>query len=179
MDQIISLPIFYDLDSSRIRPDAARILDTFAQEVMIRYPRLIAELGSHTDCRASVDYNTRLAQRRADSARNYLMRRWNIDSSRIIAVGFGEKELINDCKCEGAEKVGFTPYIAGKTRKMVITKDKKGNVIGSIGIHLDITEAKNNRELLEEQKMELDTIFSNVPMGIILGKNDKFIRTNS
>lgn len=132
LDQIISLPIFYDLDSARIRPDAARILDTFAQEVMIRYPRLIAELGSHTDCRASVDYNTRLAQRRADSARRYLMRRWNIDSSRIIAVGFGEKELINDCKCEGAEKVGFTPYIAGKTRKLVITKDKKGNVISSV-----------------------------------------------
>ena len=57
--------------------------------------------------------------------------------------------------------------------------DEKGNVIGSIGIHLDITEAKNNRALLEEQKMELDTIFSNVPLGIILGKNDKFIRTNS
>jgi hypothetical protein len=72
-----------------------------------------------------------LAQRRADSARNYLMRRWNIDSARIIAVGFGEKELINDCKCEGAEKAGFTPYIAGKTRKMVIEKDRRGNVISS------------------------------------------------
>lgn len=131
LDQIYSLPIFYDLDSAAIRPDAAKVLDTFAQEVLIRYPRLIAELGSHTDCRASVDYNTRLAQRRADSARTYLMRRWNIDSSRIVAVGFGETELINDCKCEGAEKAGYTPYIAGKTRKMVIEKDKRGNVISS------------------------------------------------
>jgi PAS domain S-box-containing protein len=72
---------------------------------------------------------------------------------------------------------------SGETRHWLVSGapnfDKKGNVIGSIGIHLDITEAKNNRELLEEQKMELDTIFSNVPMGIILGKNDKFIRTNS
>ena len=131
LDQIYSLPIFYDLDSAAIRPDAAKVLDTFAQEVLIRYPRLIAELGSHTDCRASVDYNTRLAQRRADSARTYLMRRWNIDSGRIIAVGFGETELINDCKCEGAEKAGFTPYVAGKTRKMVIEKDNRGNVISS------------------------------------------------
>lgn len=131
LDEIYSLPIFYDLDSAAIRPDAAKVLDTFAQEVLIRYPKLIAELGSHTDCRASVDYNTRLAQRRADSARTYLMRRWNIDSSRIVAVGFGEKELINDCKCEGAEKAGYTPYVAGKTRKMVIQKDKRGNVISS------------------------------------------------
>ena len=48
--------------------------------------------------------------------------------------------------------------------------DEKGNVIGSIGIHLDITEAKNNRALLEEQKMELDTIFSNVPIGYYFGE---------
>jgi len=131
LDEIYSLPIFYDLDSATIRPDAAKVLDTFAQEVLIRYPRLIAELGSHTDCRASVEYNTRLAQRRADSARTYLMRRWNIDSARILAVGFGELELINDCKCEGAEKAGFTPYVAGKTRKMIIVKDKSGNVVNS------------------------------------------------
>ena len=71
----------------------------------------------------------------------------------------------------------------GATRHWLVSGapnfDEKGNVIGSIGIHLDITEAKKNRELLEEQKLELDTIFSNVPMGIILGKDDKFIRTNS
>lgn len=54
----------------------------------------------------------------------------------------------------------------------------KGEVIGSIGIHLDITDAKNNRELLQEQKLELDTIFNNAPLGIILGKNNKFLRTN-
>ena len=30
--------------------------------------------------------------------------------------------------------------------------NEKGEVIGSIGIHLDITEAKNNRELLQRTK---------------------------
>ena len=54
----------------------------------------------------------------------------------------------------------------------------KGEVIGSIGIHLDITDAKNNRELLQEQKLELDTIFNNAPLGIVLGKKNKFLRTN-
>ena len=131
LDKIYALPIFYDLDSANIRPDAAKILDTFAQDVMIRYPRLVAELGSHTDCRASVDYNTKLAQRRADNAKKYLMSRWNIDSSRIKAVGFGETELINDCKCEGAEKTGYTPYRRDTTRKMVVIKDDKGNVVRS------------------------------------------------
>ena len=131
LDKIYTLPIFYDLDSANIRPDAAKILDTFAETVLVKYPRLVAEFGSHTDCRASEVYNTKLAQRRADSAKVYLLRKYKIDTARIHAVGYGEKELINDCKCEGAEKAGFTPYHKDTTRKMVVVKDAKGNVIKS------------------------------------------------
>lgn len=131
LDKLLTLPIFYDLDSARIRPDAAKILDNFAKEIMIRYPKLSAELGSHTDCRASVAYNENLAQRRADSAVNYLVRKHNIDPKRIMAKGYGETELVNDCKCEGTAVTGFTPYIEGKTNKMIVEKDAKGNVIKS------------------------------------------------
>ena len=128
IDEILTLPIFYDLDKANIRPDAAAVLDTFARNVLMKYPKLIAELGSHTDCRASVDYNVNLAQRRADSARNYLMQKYGIDSSRIVAVGYGELELVNDCKCEGQDVVGMTPYIKGQTKKMIVVKDRDGNV---------------------------------------------------
>ena len=48
LDVVYTLPIFYDLDKSFIRPDATRVLDTFAQDVLLKYPKLIAELGSHT-----------------------------------------------------------------------------------------------------------------------------------
>lgn len=131
LDQLLTLPIFYDLDSARIRPDAAKILDQFAKDVLIRYPRLSAELGSHTDCRASVEYNEKLAQRRADSAVAYLVRTWKIDPKRITAKGYGETQLINDCKCEGQEVTGLTPYVDGVTRKMIVEKDDRGNVIKS------------------------------------------------
>ena len=131
LEKVITLPIFYDLDKAFIRSDAARVLDTFAQTVLMRYPKLITELGSHTDCRSSYDYNVKLAQRRADSARTYLMKTWKIDSSRIVARGYGEMQLINDCKCEGGEVAGLTPYIEGRTKKMVIEKDASGNVVKS------------------------------------------------
>lgn len=131
LDKLLPLPIFYDLDSARIRPDAAKILDDFAKNIMLRYPKLSAELGSHTDCRSSYAYNVNLAQRRADSAVNYLVKTYKIDPKRIIAKGYGETELINDCKCEGSEVTGMTPYIDGKTRKMIIEKDARGNVINS------------------------------------------------
>jgi peptidoglycan-associated lipoprotein len=131
LEKVITLPIFYDLDKAFIRPDAARILDTFAQTVLMRYPKLIVELGSHTDCRSSYDYNVKLAQRRADSARTYLMKTWKIDSARIVARGYGETQLINDCKCEGGKVTGFTPFIQNKTKKMVVEKDAVGNVTRS------------------------------------------------
>jgi len=137
LDEIITLPIFYDLDSARIRPDAARVLDTFARNVLAKYPKLNVELGSHTDCRASKEYNERLAGRRADSAVSYLVRIHNVDPKRIEARGYGETKLTNDCKCEGSEITGLTPYydfvdstgVRKKTRKAVVTKDDGGNVV--------------------------------------------------
>jgi outer membrane protein OmpA-like peptidoglycan-associated protein len=120
-EQIFTLPIFYDLDKAVIRPDAQRILDTFAINIMLKYPQLIAELGSHTDCRMPYDYNERLAQRRADSAVAYLRRRWNIGPDRIVAKGYGETQLINECHCEDQMAVEYTPYYEGRTKKCWLT----------------------------------------------------------
>lgn len=139
LDKLITLPIFYDLDKAYIRPDAAKILDDFAQNIMIKYPKLNAELGSHTDCRATMDYNVNLAQRRADSAVNYLVNRWKIDPKRLSAKGYGETQLINDCKCEGSDIEGFTRYydyvdsngVRQKLQKAIVVKDPDGNVIRS------------------------------------------------
>ncbi len=56
--------------------------------------------------------------------------------------------------------------------------DLNGNVIGSIGIHLDITDAKRNIELIEEQKRELDVIVNNSSIGIALTEIRDIKRTN-
>lgn len=95
------VPIYYDLDKANIRPDAAKVLDERIYPLMVKYPKLRLELGSHTDCRSSYDYNMDLSQRRADSAVAYLVRK-GIDARRLVAQGYGESQLVNDCKCEGA-----------------------------------------------------------------------------
>ena len=51
------------------------------------------ELGSHTDARGGDAANQRLAQRRADSARAWLLNK-GIASNRITAVGYGEAQPI-------------------------------------------------------------------------------------
>lgn len=101
------VPIYYDLDKANIRPDAANVLDEKILPLLQKYPKLRMELGSHTDCRSSYDYNIDLSQRRADSAVAYLVRK-GIDPRRIVAKGYGESQLVNDCKCEGKVTVPCT-----------------------------------------------------------------------
>lgn len=139
-NEVFLLPIFYDLDKAIIRPDAQRVLDSFAIKILNKYPFLVTELGSHTDCRMPYEYNEKLAKRRADSAVAYLRRVWNIGPDRIVAVGYGETQLMNDCHCEASSVVDYTPYIKGRTRKMLVELDDDGNVTKTIYVDYDSTE---------------------------------------
>ena len=88
-------PIYYDLDKSTIRPDAAVELDKIVQ-VLKDNKDISIELGSHTDARASASYNMKLSQRRAESAVKYIIEH-GIEAARIKAKGYGETQLINGC----------------------------------------------------------------------------------
>lgn len=87
--------IYYDFDQHYIREDAKDDLDHVVA-LMREYPGMEIELGSHTDARAPIAYNQALAQRRAEAARQYIVRQ-GIDNRRIVARGFGESQLRNQC----------------------------------------------------------------------------------
>ena len=57
--------------------------------------------------------------------------------------------------------------------------DLNGDIIGSIGIHLDISDSKRNIELIQEQKNELDIIINNAPVGILLMQSENIVKTNA
>jgi peptidoglycan-associated lipoprotein len=107
------LPIFYRLDKADIDPPAAAVLKDSLLPLLLKYPAIRIELGSHTDCRSSYAYNVSLSQRRADSAVHFLVKN-GVDPRRILAKGYGESQLINDCSCEGRDVTKVTPYIVGK-----------------------------------------------------------------
>ena len=87
--------IYYDLDKSFIRPDAAVELDKLVT-ILEENPTIKIELGSHTDSRGSDRYNLSLSQRRATSAVEYIVSK-GIASDRIVAKGYGETDLVNKC----------------------------------------------------------------------------------
>lgn len=92
-------PIYFDLDKSNIRPDAALELDKIVK-IMNENPTLVIELGSHTDCRATKAYNAKLSDRRAKSSAAYIKARIS-NPRRIYGKGYGESQLVNNCACEG------------------------------------------------------------------------------
>lgn len=87
--------IYYDLDKSDIRPEAAKVLDSLVV-ILNNNPGITIELASHTDSRAAEDYNLKLSQRRAQSCVDYLLKK-GIAKDRLTAVGYGESRLVNDC----------------------------------------------------------------------------------
>jgi len=80
--------VLYNFGKADIRPDAESDL-TFLLNLMNEYPSMTIELNSHTDSRGTDAANKALSERRAESARRWLMNK-GIAGSRIIAVGYGE-----------------------------------------------------------------------------------------
>lgn len=87
--------IYYDFDDDKILPDAEKDL-SFLLELMRKHSDMVIELASHTDARGNDAYNERLSQRRAQSAKNWLVSH-GISERRIEAVGYGENEILNHC----------------------------------------------------------------------------------
>lgn len=92
--------LYYDVNSAAIRPDAALVLDEL-YKIMNEFPQMKIELSSHTDSRGDAGYNQNLSQKRAQSAVDYLVSK-GIGKDRMIAVGYGEKKLLNQC-ADGVE----------------------------------------------------------------------------
>jgi outer membrane protein OmpA-like peptidoglycan-associated protein len=87
--------IYYNVNKSDIRPDAAEELDKVVY-FLNDNPQINLELGAHTDARSSKAYNQKLSQVRAESAVNYIVAK-GISPTRIKPKGYGESQLLNGC----------------------------------------------------------------------------------
>jgi outer membrane protein OmpA-like peptidoglycan-associated protein len=88
--------IYYDFDKWNIRKDAEPALNKLVR--IMKENLIFIELGSHTDCRGSYEYNIRLSQHRAESAVQYIVFA-GINRSRITSRWYGKLRLTNNCNC--------------------------------------------------------------------------------
>jgi outer membrane protein OmpA-like peptidoglycan-associated protein len=87
--------IYYGLNKATLRPEATRELDKVV-DLMTKYPAMTIEMRSHTDSRATTQYNKVLSTNRAKVAAGYLMSK-GIAPRRVQANGYGESLLLNKC----------------------------------------------------------------------------------
>ena len=107
--------IYFDLDKSNIRPDAAVELAKVL-EVMKEYPTMKIDVRSHTDCRQTAAYNLALSDRRAKSTIAWLIKN-GIAADRLTGRGYGESQLVNDCGCEPTNESNCTEEQHQKNRR--------------------------------------------------------------
>ncbi|HEX8269366.1 MAG TPA: OmpA family protein [Flavobacterium sp.] len=93
-------PIYFDLDLWYIRKESKTILNRVIY-LMNKYPKIVVEIGSHTDVRANDAYNLELSSKRAASTRAYFIEN-GIPEERISSKGYGETVPVIRCVPESA-----------------------------------------------------------------------------
>ncbi|WP_289057226.1 OmpA family protein [uncultured Flavobacterium sp.] len=109
--------IYFDLDKSNIRREAALDLEKILV-VMNDYPNMKIDVRSHTDSRASHQYNEALSDRRAKSTIQWLVKN-GIAPNRLTGKGYGENQLVN--KCADGVKCTEEEHQANRRSEFIIT----------------------------------------------------------
>lgn len=106
----------FETNSSKLTPQARRILDRVADE-LVNYPSVKIEVQAHTDSRGSNSFNQALSGRRAQSVINYLNTR-GLSTRRMIPVGYGETRPIASNKTDaGRAQNRRVQFLVLKTRR--------------------------------------------------------------
>lgn len=85
--------IFFDVDQAALKPTSLERLNTVAR-VLIKNPKLKISIVGNCDVDASEQYNDKLGLRRAEAARDHLVKVYGIDASRLTVTSLGKKEQL-------------------------------------------------------------------------------------
>jgi peptidoglycan-associated lipoprotein len=81
--------VFFDFDKYNLRTDARTTLDRQA-DWLKKWDKNNVQIAGNTDERGTREYNLALGQRRANSARDYLVAK-GVATSRITTISFGKE----------------------------------------------------------------------------------------
>lgn len=87
--------VYFDYDSSALRPDALSILSRNAEKIkegFAKYPTatIIIQIAGHCDERGTQEYNLALGERRALAVREHLIK-LGVPADRLITISYGEE----------------------------------------------------------------------------------------
>ena len=91
-ERIILRGVHFDFDKSRIRPDAAPILDE-AADILGKHPDVTVDVNGYCDIIGGFAYNLRLSDRRANAVAGYLEGK-GIATNRLVTHGYGKTHFV-------------------------------------------------------------------------------------
>lgn len=154
-DRIELKPIYFDLDEYKICEDAKYELEKLYR-VMKNHPKLVIKIESHTDSRGNAAYNLKLSQNRANSTRNYLIKR-GIASERIrSAKGFGESKLLNNCNDKNQSKCSEEKHQLNRRSYFIIVEGKESII--------DMAEKERKKAIkeIEQRRAKIKKLRGNI-----------------
>lgn len=87
---------YYDLDKFDVREDAQKVMAEVVK-FLTDHPEVKISLTSHTDSRATKEYNERLSENRSKAARQYLIDH-GVSPKQVAKIAWsGETVLVNQC----------------------------------------------------------------------------------
>jgi peptidoglycan-associated lipoprotein len=86
----VTQPVYFAFDDYSLNSEGQGQLNKLG-EFLKGSGRAVVQIEGHTDERGSVEYNLALGQRRAQSAKNYLVQ-LGIDASRLPTMSYGEEK---------------------------------------------------------------------------------------
>ena len=90
----INVKVLFANNSSVIgNSDASQFQEV--ADFMDRYPATDAVIEGHASAPGSDDYNLMLSQKRANAVRTLLIQKYGIKAERLIAIGYGENQLLD------------------------------------------------------------------------------------
>jgi outer membrane protein OmpA-like peptidoglycan-associated protein len=93
----IAVTIHFAFDSAELLPNTLSTLNSLGQA--LQSPQLAPyqiRIEGHTDSSGPTEYNQGLSERRAESVKQYLASHFNVATDRLMIVGRGEDEPMND-----------------------------------------------------------------------------------
>ena len=84
--------VYFDFDSSNLTFESMRVIDRYV-DILQNNPQSIAIVKGYADQTGSVEYNDKLAAKRANSVKNYMMNR-GVRSERISSSVIGSRSPI-------------------------------------------------------------------------------------
>lgn len=84
------MPVYFDFDRAKLRPEDLPVLERFADVVGEFYPDALLTVEGFTDPSGSAAYNLALGLRRAEAVQRYLIESENFSTEHVRAVSYGE-----------------------------------------------------------------------------------------